>query len=209
MFNHYILLTQQNVCQKSLDREDDWMNSESWFSKLKKRREVKKTEKLKRDFSFMMDMIDSNYVQLIEELKRHESETGNSIFELGKKIDAISVSEQQYRENQEQCLNKIMDATCNLTRDLAKVTSIIDEKILTVQSSISETQDKVEDGNDDIKKLLQSIMSQVDSLRKDTQNSIDSGKAVLEDKTVGLLMSIEEIKTLMKIVAVNNLVDEI
>ena len=52
-------------------------------------------------------------------------------------------------------------------------------------------------------------MSQVDSIRKDTQNSIDSGKAVLEDKTVGILMSVEEIKTLMKIVAVNNLVDEI
>jgi len=197
------------VCQKSLDREGDWMNSESCFGKLKKRREVKKKEKLKRDFSFMMDMIDSNYVQLIEELKHYESETGNSIFELGKKIEAISVSEQQYRENQEQSLNKIKDATCNLTKDLAKVTSIIDEKFSTVQSSISETQDKVEDGNDDIKKILQSIMSQVDSIRKDTQNSIDSGMAVLEDKTVGILMSVEEIKTLMKIVAVNNLVDEI
>ena len=135
--------------------------------------------------------------------------TGNSIFELGKKIDAISVLEQQYRENQEQSLNRIKDATCNLTRDLAKVTSMIDEKFSTVQRSISETQDKVEDGNDDIKKILQSIMSQVDSIRKDTQNSIDSGKAVLEDKTVGILMSVEEIKTLMKIVAVNNLVDEI
>lgn len=57
--------------------------------------------------------------------------------------------------------------------------------------------------------MTQSIMSQVDSIRKDTQNSIDSGKAVLEDKTGGILMSVEEIKTLMKIVAVNNLVDEI
>ena len=88
----------------------------------------------------------------------------------------------------------------------------LEEKVSNVcyiSTGKSNTQDKVEDGNDDIKKILQSIMSQVDSIRKDTQNSIDSGNAVLEDKTAGILMSVEEIKTLMKIVAVNNLIDEI
>lgn len=185
------------------------MNSESWFGKLKKHREVKRMEKLKRDFSFLMDMIDSNYVQLIEEINRHESETGNIIFELGKKIDAISVSGQQYREKQEQSLSKIEDATCNIEKNLDKVTSIIYERFSAVQSGISETQGKYEEGSDEVKKILQSIVGQVDSIRKETQSCIDSSNAVLEDKAAGILLSVEEVKTLMKIVAVNNLIDEI
>lgn len=165
-------------------------------------------EKLMRDFSFLLNMIDSKYVQLSDEMKRHESETVSSIAELEEKIDAFSISERQYCESQEQSLNKIQDAACNIAKNLDKVISILNDGFSSVWNGISETQDKGKEGNDEVRKILQAVVGQVDSIRKETRNCIDSNNAIVENKTSDILSGVDEVKTLMKIVAVNNLIDE-
>lgn len=198
-----------NVCQKFLDREGGQMKSESWFAKLKERIESKKNEKRKREFSFLTKVMDSNYIQLIEQMQHHENETANILCELKKNIEDISVSERQYRENMEQVLNKIEDTICDMAMCSDKVTSIINERFSLVQESIKETQDKMKDGNEEVKKVIGEVVEQVDSMRKDTQKNIALENVLIKDKTSEILSNIEDVKELMKIIAVNNLIDEI
>lgn len=165
-------------------------------------------EKLMRDFSFLLNMIDSKYVQLSEEMKRHESETISSIAGLEEKIDVFSISERQYHESQEQSLNKIQDATCNIAKNLDKAIFVLNEGFSVVQNDISEIQGRCEESNDEVRKILQTVVGQVDSIRKETRSCIESNNAVVENKTSDILSSVDEVKTLMKIVAVNNLIDE-
>lgn len=185
------------------------MKSESWFAKLKEHRESKKIEKRKREFSFLIEAMNSNYIQLLEQMQHHENETANILCELKKNIENLSVSERQYRENMEQVLNKIEGTIYDMAMRSDKVTSIINERFSFVQEGIKETQGKVEDGNKEVKKVIGEVVGQVDSMQKDIQKNIALENVLVKEKAAEILSNVEEVKELMKIVAVNNLIDEI
>lgn len=185
------------------------MKSESWFAKLKERRESKKIEKRKREFSFLIEAMDSNYIQLLEQMQYYENETTNILCELKRDIEDISLSEQQYKENAELSLNKIENTICDMAMHLDEVISVMKERFSFVQEGIKETQGKVEDGNKEVKKVIGEVVGQVDSMQKDTQKNIALENVLIKDKAAEILSNVEEVKELMKIVAVNNLIDEI
>lgn len=124
------------------------MKGESWFGRIKRIREMKKKEKLRREFSFLTDMINLNYNRMVEEIQQCEND-------------------------------------------------------------IRESQEKLGDINDEVKIIIKTIMDQINIAQKETKSNIESGNAVLENKLAEILLNVEEEKALMKIVAVNNLIDEI
>lgn len=212
------------------------MNSDSWLAKFKERREKKRIEKLKREFAFVTDMINSEHNRVINEMQHHEIELIKAkTVELEDKItcslnmlvthveentDRIitylsEIKNVQYEDSNElrniltEIIDKMDDTISAVTSFSDKITSIVNEKMTSVQDGIGETQVKCVSASNEVKNLLQSISCQIDSIHKDTQESIELGNAKLVDQANGIVLSVDEIKTLMKIIAINNLVDEI
>ena len=150
------------------------MSLRSWIDNIKKRRAIKRAEKRRQEFSFLIEMIRSEQAHMIDEMQCYEKKVDSVLFDINKKVDEILISYHTCWENIGRTLEKLEETTCN---------------------SMAVNSDK----------MIAAINEGVPLIR----NDIVSRSSGVEGKTDKLLLSIEEIKELMKIVAVNNLMDEI
>lgn len=148
--------------------------------------------------------------ELLQELKTEfhekENEINSLLVEILKKTDELKTFDFQTQESMKQSLDGILEFTdTRLTKTTEKIESVVNERMISIQNNIDQSQAK----SDDIKKVLQNINLQLDSVQKSSVDIVNATGIMFDEKASGIMLSIEEIKTLMKVVAVNNLLEEI
>lgn len=99
-------------------------------------------------------------------------------------------------------INKRDKSTEKIETQISENATIIQEAIKTISDNFTLTRQEYI-------RLLQEINSQLVSMQNDMTDASISNKIMLGEKCKYISLSIDEVKTLMKIVAVNNLLDEI
>lgn len=234
------------------------MSLESWLSRIRENREIKRTEKLRKKYEFLINEIytsqdrtvtkvidqeteilniksgqlesrimhslasletqlNDRSVSIIEHTSSLQSEQQVSKNEIKvlldaiiKKLETVEVSNRGFQEKSKEllegCSTTIRD---KIVKSEEKIISIMGEKSSCTQREIECVSASMGEQFDEIYRVLKSIISKIEAVQNNTNEVTEKCNEVVEDKSNNILLSIDEVKTLMKIVAVNNLLDEI
>lgn len=204
------------------------MATENWFESFKRRRAEKKIKKLRHQFSFLLEEFKLEKENIIDELKRHqESVARTSALFIEQKLSGSEyVTKRLFEGRAGEILDFLQEWKTesdgnkkklhNLSVEIAKKIDELkesnfknQERISSIQDSINQSKDKSKALYDDVKKILQNIELQLETIQKGARDIADTTERVIHEKTNGIMLNFEEIKTLMKVVAVNNLIEEI
>ena len=158
------------------------MNSEGWISKIKLKRKQKKEMKMRERFSFLLNEMIKSRDRVIE----------------------------QFNAETEYCLLPHLDEVVQtINGSLDEVGNVIRKNNDNLQKNVADLKKKY-DGNQKVtKEILQSIVSKIERAESDISNTQKHMESTVSDNTKNIMLSIDEVKSLLKILAVNNLLDEI
>jgi type I site-specific restriction endonuclease len=94
-------------------------------------------------------------------------------------------------------------------RIVRQVTDQTANNIDTIHSQILDLQKQQEGNDNETKALLKSIMKKIEEAESNHNQLQEHNEEVVDDRSRSIILSIEEVKSLMQIIAVNNLVDDI
>ena len=234
------------------------MGEESWLSRIKKNREIRRTERLQKRFEFLINEInnsqDRTVAQLIDQennllnkkseqlenriinsldsletqfsersvgiiehmtlLKGEQQERKNEIMALldviMKKLEMVEESNQRFQENSKELVDEHFTIIREkIIKSEEKISSIVGENSSYVQKKIEHVQTSGGEQFDEIHRVLKSIISKIEVVQNNKNEMVEKYNEIVEDKSNSILLSIDEVKALMKIIAVNNLLDEV
>lgn len=227
------------------------MGINGWFERFKRQRNEKKKEKLRQQFSFLIeeyktcqedsvremlkkqeDIMSSNILNLeqktrdlfceidntfkmrINEMRNdlhvNKSEISVLIDEISRKIEDIDAENLKNYEDTRNTFDKIVSSfERKLSKSTKEINNTFDTGCSKIQAVISQSQNELNSDYRDIKTVLQNIGTQLELIQKNVREVTDSTKTIIDDKATGIILSIDEVKTLIKVVAVNNLLEEI
>lgn len=167
------------------------MSSESWISRIRGNRKNRKVEKLRQKYEFLVDEICSSQDIIVTKVIEQETQVLNIKSEqLESRIINSLASLQSEQQN---CKNEI---------------EILLNEVINKLEVTEESNRRIQEQFDEIHQVFNSILSKIETIQSNTYEVSQKCNAMVEDKCKSILLSIDEVKTLMKIVAVNNLVDE-
>lgn len=127
-----------------------------------------------------------------------------------RKISLLDNTNVDNHKKIEKLITEMISSTENsLVSTSEKIGISISDRAAVVQNSINEICGEMKQSNREVIKLLQGIDSQLELVQKNARGIVDTTEVMLDEKTRIITLCFDEIKTLMKIVAVNNLLDEI
>lgn len=108
-------------------------------------------------------------------------------------------------------LENIKDNAAEYKNELAQLLSSISQKIENKSEILKSCISKADQGNkvNDIIKVLHKIDSQLTAVQRSNQHNFEDLKGNLNERVSGIKLGIGDIQALIKIIAVNNLIDEI
>jgi len=198
-----------------------YMEKENWIERVKRRRNEKKIAKLRTQFGFLIKEYNdsvkeiSNIFEMRINALGSDLHTGKSsveelLSEISRKIDEINTENINAYENMKNTFSEIVTSgNEKMSHSAEDIKSTFDKKCSKIQETISQSQIKTDREYQDIIKVLQNISSQLELVQGSINGVSDTTKTIVDEKTASIVLSIDEVKTLMKVVAVNNLLDEI
>lgn len=139
-----------------------------------------------------------------------KDEVTNLLVEISKKIDEFNASDFQNQERITKALDGVISSTVEgLDKSAEKIETTLIDKFSLIQNSINQSQNRSADAYQGVKQVLQKINSQLEMMQKSAREIVDAAEVTIDERVNGIILSIEDLKTLMKVVAVNNLLDEI
>lgn len=158
------------------------MNSESWISKIKLRKKQKQEMKMREKFSFLLDEMIKSENRVIEQF-----------------TDEIEHRLLPHLDETIQTINSSFDDAANI---IQKSNNNLQEKVTELIES-SESNYKV------TLEMIQSIISKIEEAESDISKKQKHTESTVRNNTKNIMLSIDEVKSLLKILAVNNLLDDI
>lgn len=162
-----------------------------WISRMKEKRKQKKEIKMKQKFSFIID--------LLAESENNVNERIQALFECVKKSKAEIIQE----------LLTVNDSIKLLDNNMKKLQADIAESKTIAQENIEELKKCFINNNGDIKESIHSIIEKVDQINKAGLEREKQVENILLTKSEMVISAIDDIKSLVQLLAVNELVDEI
>lgn len=197
------------------------MEKENWIQRLKRRRREKKIAKLRIQFGFILEeynksikeidnILEMRFIALESILNENKSSIEELLIEISKKMDEITVENVKSYENIKEAFSETITLSNEkISQSAEYIGNAVDKKSLLIQEVISKLQNKAENEHQDIIKVFQSIGAQLEMMQRNINGLPNTTRAIIDEKTTTISLSIDEIKTLMKVVAVNNLLEEI
>lgn len=140
----------------------------------------------------------------------NKQEINDLLVEITKKIENLTESGLQNQEKINKRFIEVLSSNKEgLDEAIEKIDIVLCDKFSSVQTSIDQSQRKSDDAYQDVKKVLQNIFCQLEFLQKGTRDIVDETEVMIDEKAHEIMLSVDEIKTLMKVIAVNNLLEEI
>ncbi len=167
------------------------MSSDSWISRMKEQRKQKQEMKMKEKFSFLTNIIAKN-----------EKDTNE-------KIQALYESIEKSKSEIIQGLLTVDKSIQVLDNNVKKLQSDIGESKIIAQENIEELKKCLMENSGSMKETIQSVIVKIKQINKD---GLERGKQledVLLTKSEIITSEIEDVKSLVQLLAVNELVDEI
>ena len=161
-----------------------------------------------------LDERSNNMVEQISAVKREHqiglNETKLLFDTIFNKLEEIYVKNCSMQDKNTELLDS---CSTNIGNRVAKceerISSQISETSYCIQGQIECVQAKELEQNEDIQQILKSIVKKIEMVQNNTSQLSEECSSLVEDKSNSILLSIDEVKALMKIVAVNNLLNEI
>jgi len=197
------------------------MGKENWIERFKRRRQEKKIAKLRIQFGFILEeyhksikeienRLEMSFITLESNLKENKSSIEELLIEISKKMDEITVENTKSYENVKETFSEMISLNNEkISQSTEYIGNVVDKKCLLIQEVISQIKDKTENEYQDIIRVLQNIGDQLEMIQRKINGLPDTTGAIIDEKVTTISLSIDEIKTLMKVVAVNNLLEEI
>ena len=197
------------------------MGKENWIERFKRRRQEKKIAKLRIQFGFILEeyhksikeienRLEMSFIALEGNLKENKSSIEELLIEILKKMDEITVENTKSYENVKETFSEMISLNNEkISQSTEYIGNVVDKKYLLIQEVISQIKDKTENEYQDIIRVLQNIGDQLEMIQRKINGLPDTTGAIIDEKATTISLSIDEIKTLMKVVAVNNLLEEI
>lgn len=163
------------------------MRSDSWISRMKEKRKQKQEMKMKQKFSFLTDIIAENEKStkaLYEFVEKSKSEIIHELLNVNKSIQVLD-------------------------NNLKKLQSDIGESKLIAQENIEEFKNRLMENSGDIKETIRSVIEKVEQIDKAGLEREKQFGDMLLTKSEMITSEIEDIKSLVKLLAINELVGEI
>ena len=168
------------------------MKKEGWIERFIRKRNEKKIAKLRMQFDFLIkeyndsvkgisNMLETRFNALESGLDANKSSVEELLIEISRQIDEINAENVKTYENMKD----------------------------TFSERFSQSQTKTESEHQDIIKVLQNIGVQLDLIQRNVNGVPDTTRTIVDEKNAAIVLGIDEVKTLMKVVAVNNLLEEI
>lgn len=197
------------------------MRKENWIERFKRRRQEKKIAKLRTQFGFILEeyhksikeienRLEMSFIALEGNLKENKSSIEELLIEILKKMDEITVENTKSYENMKETFSEMISLNNEkISQSTEYIGNVVDKKYLLIQEVISQIKDKTENEYQDIIRVLQNIGDQLEMIQRKINGLPDTTGSIIDEKATTISLSIDEIKTLMKVVAVNNLLEEI
>ncbi len=197
------------------------MGKENWIERFKRRRQEKKIAKLRIQLGFILEeyhksikeienRLEMSFITLESNLKENKSSIEELLIEISKKMDEITVENTKSYENVKETFSEMISLNNEkISQSTEYIGNVVDKKCLLIQEVISQIKDKTENEYQDIIRVLQNIGDQLEMIQRKINGLPDTTGAIIDEKVTTISLSIDEIKTLMKVVAVNNLLEEI
>ena len=197
------------------------MGKENWIERFKRRRQEKKIAKLRIQLGFILEeyhksikeienRLEMSFITLESNLKENKSSIEELLIEISKKMDEITVENTKSYENVKETFSEMISLNNEkISQSTEYIGNVVDKKCLLIQEVISQIKDKTENEYQDIIRVLQNIGDQLEMIQRKINGLPDTTAAIIDEKVTTISLSIDEIKTLMKVVAVNNLLEEI
>ena len=197
------------------------MGKENWIERFKRRRQEKKIAKLRIQFGFILEeyhksikeienRLEMSFITLESNLKENKSSIEELLIEISKKMDEITVENTKSYENVKETFSEMISLNNEkISQSTEYIGNVVDKECLLIQEVISQIKDKTENEYQDIIRVLQNIGDQLEMIQRKINGLPDTTGAIIDEKVTTISLSIDEIKTLMKVVAVNNLLEEI
>lgn len=197
------------------------MGKENWIERFKRRRQEKKIAKLRIQFGFILEeyhksikeienRLEMSFITLESNLKENKSSIEELLIEISKKMDEIAVENTKSYENVKETFSEMISLNNEkISQSTEYIGNVVDKKCLLIQEVISQIKDKTENEYQDIIRVLQNIGDQLEMIQRKINGLPNTTGAIIDEKVTTISLSIDEIKTLMKVVAVNNLLEEI
>lgn len=167
------------------------MRSDSWISRMKEKRKQKQEMKMKQKFSFLTDIIAEN--------EKSTNEKIQALYESVEKSKSEIIHE----------LLNVNESIQVLDNNLKKLQSDIGESKLIAQENIEEFKNRLMENSGNIKETISSVIAKVEQIDKAGLEREKHLGDVLLTKSEMITSEIEDIKSLVKLLAINELVDEI
>ena len=197
------------------------MGKENWIERFKRRRQEKEIAKLRIQFGFILEeyhksikeienRLEMSFIALEGNLKENKSSIEELLIEILKKMDEITVENTKSYENVKETFSEMISLNNEkISQSTEYIGNVVDKKYLLIQEVISQIKDKTENEYQDIIRVLQNIGDQLEMIQRKINGLPDTTGAIIDEKATTISLSIDEIKTLMKVVEVNNLLEEI
>ena len=197
------------------------MEKENWIERLKRQRREKKTAKLRTQFSFLLEeynksmkkidnILEMSFNALESKLNKNKSSIEELLIEISKKMDEINIENvRSYVHVKETISEMITLNNEKISKSAEYIGNVVNQRCLLIQEEVSHLQNKAENEYQDIVRAIQNIGNQLETIQRNINGLPDTTSAIIEEKATTISLSIDDIKTLMKVVAVNNLLEEI
>ena len=167
------------------------MSSESWISRMKDKRKQKQEMKMKQSFSFLTDIIAKN--------EKNTNEKVQALYEC--------VEKSKYEIIQE--LLTVNESIQKLVNNVKQLQSDLGESKTIAQENIEELKKKHMENSGEIIETIRSVIAKVEQIDKAGLEKEKQLEDVLLTKSEMITSGIEDVKSLVQLLAVNELVDEI
>lgn len=197
------------------------MRKENWIERVKRQRNEKKIAKLRAQFNFLIEeyrdsvkeisnIFEMRINVLGSDLRTGKSSVEELLSEISRKIDEINAENINSYENMKNTFSEIVTSSDKkMSHSAEDIKGTLDKKCSKIQEAICQSQIKTDSEYQDIIKVLQNIGSQLELIQGSVNGVSNTAKTIVDEKTAEIVLSIDEVKTLMKVVAVNNLLEEI
>lgn len=167
------------------------MSSDSWISKIKGKRKKNQEMKMKQKFSFLTDIIAEN--------ENNRNEKIQALYECVEKSKSEIIQE----------ILTVNESIQVLDNNLKKLQSDIGESKIISQENIEQFKNHLIENSGDIKETICSVIAKVEQIDKAGFEREKQLEDVLLTKSEMITSEIEDVKSLIQLLAVNELVDEI
>lgn len=167
------------------------MNTDGWIVKLKKKRQQKHEMKLKQKFSFLLDIIYEN-----------ERKNNDKLQEL---IDNVKKSKVEIIQE----LSTINESIQSMDGDIKRVQHEVNDSKKNAQDNIEELHNQLIENIGVVKEIIYSAIAKIDRIDKNDLEGRKQLEGILHTKSELITSGIEDVKSLVQLLAVNELMDEI